>query len=748
MALFTFASTCYSQERPKIGLVLSGGGAKGMAHIGVLKKLEELGIRPDYITGTSMGSVIGGLYAAGYSAAEIEKIAKRMNWDEILSNQVSIDRINFVEKPYYQRYILELGIKGLSLELPKGLIEGQRLTETLSYLTRHVHDIEDFNNLPIPFAAVAADITTGEPVVLDHGSLALSIRASMAIPSVFTPVEMEDRLLVDGGLVRNFPVPECQAMGADIIIGVFVSDELSGKDELKSAIDVLSQSAFVMSVFDSREQKKKVDILIEPDLTGFTTFSFTETEQIIERGEQAADSAEAPLKQLVEQVGSRNNGPVTRPALRDSFLISAIEIKNNATIPDKYIRGKLRIDEGEFVSIDHIEERVDILFGTRYFTKVWYELRRIGDTDELVIYVSEDQSSKFKVAFHYDNENEVGVNLNLTKRNLLPGMRALLEVDIAQNPRIDANILQFLDESQDWGVKAGLNYRNNDIPILDQFSTLQATYRNRYINPYIGLFNTARRNHGYGITIQHEFSRLKPKVASSELRSLERLAWKSWSVEAKYEKNNLNHRYFPSKGSTLAFKAKYSFSNHYDITVVDSTSSVELDLEPDQFFSLSGMHHHRWRISPKLVVGLKDYIIFNFIDRNPENPFPLPFFNDQAFIGGYRPLQGNALPFWGAEQLEFYGDNMFYNEVLLQYEVFSKVYLEVASQYVNFVYPMGLIYPDAEDSEYFLPEGKEGLWGYGAKVSYASVIGPISFGIASRQKTSDWNAFVNIGFYF
>jgi len=213
---------CQNQDpgtRPKIGLVLSGGGAKGLAHIGVIRAMEKAGLTPDYITGTSMGSIVGALYAIGYTADDIEDIVRDVDWDAILSNEIPLNQITYEEKSYYGRYIAELPVKGIKVGLPRGLIEGQKLSERLSRITRPAHDIENFHNLPIPFACVATDIATGEPVVLNHGSLPEALRASMAIPTFFTPVEIDSNLYVDGGVVRNFPVQEAKSMGADIVIG-------------------------------------------------------------------------------------------------------------------------------------------------------------------------------------------------------------------------------------------------------------------------------------------------------------------------------------------------------------------------------------------------------------------------------------------------------------------------------------------------------------------------------------------------
>jgi len=293
LLIFFFGMNTNAQnQRPKVGLVLSGGGAKGVAHIGVLKAMEEAGLTPDYITGTSMGSIIGGLYSIGYSADELKEIVEGVNWDLVLTNKIPLNKVTFEEKRFYGRYLLDFYLKDKKIQFPSGVIEGQALMELFTKVTRPVHDITDFNDFPIPFACVASNIVTGEPVVLNKGSLAQSMRASMAIPTFFTPVKIDGKLLVDGGLVRNVPVPEVLDMGADIVICVYVGTDLHPESELKSLVSILTQSAFITSARDNREQLKKCDILIQPDLGGLSTSSFHTTSEILERGNAACQMKE------------------------------------------------------------------------------------------------------------------------------------------------------------------------------------------------------------------------------------------------------------------------------------------------------------------------------------------------------------------------------------------------------------------------------------------------------------------------
>ncbi|MEJ2004948.1 MAG: patatin-like phospholipase family protein, partial [Cyclobacteriaceae bacterium] len=649
-------------------------------------------------------------------------------------------------------YDIELGIHNGKPELPRGLIDGQRFSETLSTLTRHVHDVHDFSKLPIPYACVATDIATGQPVVLNSGSLPQAIRASMAIPSIFTPVEISDQLLVDGGLVRNFPVPECRDMGADIIIGVFVSGGLLEKEKLRSAVDVLSQSAFVLSAFDSEEQKTKCDLLIEPDISKFSTMGFGDTPSIIKSGEEAAASARPALKILADTLNLPPMEPVTVKNMpnRDTVRIRRIVVQNNEHIPESYVSGRMRIKENENISINDIERRVDAIFGTGYFHKLTYELGPNEEgTYDLILNVEESYQSQLKFALHYDTENRAGVTLNYTHRNLIPASRLLLEGDIAENPRANVSFLKYVGPSQSLALKLGLNYRNSDVPNLESAnSQLTGVFRNRYFNPYLNIFQTSRRNYSVGVTGQYESSVFKPKIGGEDIRTLNKLDWRSWSGKFYGVYNALNHRYFPTAGAKYEASLKYTFSVDYSLEFMDSDEVFPISVDVDPFATLHAGHQNFWPVSRWLTIGISNIIIMNMIDRSDEDIGSLPYINDQLLIGGYRPLLANGIAFWGGKATEYYADNLFYNQIMLQFNPGTDLYIQMVSQYVNAAYPMKWIYSKITEDSYFLGDNVHALLGYGAMLSYTSLIGPVSVGIASHNHTSRWNAFFSIGFYF
>jgi NTE family protein len=280
-------------QRPRIGLVLSGGGARGAAHVGVLKVLEEMRVPIDAIAGTSMGAVVGGLYASGMSAAEIERQVNTIDWEDAFRDRPARSLLNFRRRAEDGDFLVQLplGFREGRLQLPNGLIQGQKLSQFLRELTLPVAGIANFDDLPTPFRAVATDLETGSAVVIGSGDLASALRASLSAPGIFAPVEREGRLLVDGGLANNLPVDIARAMGVDRVIVVDVGVTLAGRERLGSATHVANQ---MLAILLRREVEKQIatlgpdDVLVSPDLTDTSSYSFTNLSRIVRAGTEAA----------------------------------------------------------------------------------------------------------------------------------------------------------------------------------------------------------------------------------------------------------------------------------------------------------------------------------------------------------------------------------------------------------------------------------------------------------------------------
>ncbi|HTJ16033.1 MAG TPA: patatin-like phospholipase family protein [Steroidobacteraceae bacterium] len=290
-------------ERPRVGLVLSGGGARGAAHVGVLKVLDEMHVPVDAIAGTSMGAVVGGLYASGMSGAEIETLIRSVNWQDAFRDRPPREELGFRRKQDERNFLVRfaLGVKDTGFVLPPGLVQGQKLEQVLRNAALPVAEIQRFDRLPIPFRAIATDLETGQPVVMDSGDLVTAMRASMSAPGVFSPAQRDGRMLVDGGLVDNLPIDTARAMGVDVLIVVDVSFPLYQRAELTSPLEVTNQAFAILirsRTLEEREKLRPTDIVLDPALGRFTSADFSRVPEALRAGEESARGSAATLAKL------------------------------------------------------------------------------------------------------------------------------------------------------------------------------------------------------------------------------------------------------------------------------------------------------------------------------------------------------------------------------------------------------------------------------------------------------------------
>ncbi|MGY3016764.1 NTE family protein [Pseudomonas sp. TE6283] len=390
LMLTSFTVLAAEATRPKIGLVLSGGAARGLAHIGVLKALEEQGVRIDAIAGTSMGAVVGGLYASGYSIAELEKLATTLDWQQALSDAPPRKDVPFRRKQDDRDFLIKQKLSFRddgSLGLPLGVIQGQNLALLLESKLAHTADIRDFDKLPIPFRAVATDITSGEKVIFRRGHLPQVIRASMSIPAVFAPVELDGRLLVDGGMTDNIPVDVVREMGVDLAIVVDIGTPLRNRKQLATVVDVLNQSITLMTRRNSEEQLaslRREDILVQPPLSAFGVTDFGRARDMIDAGYRATRALDPRLAALRQPEGDSNLAVARSPKQRTP-IITAIRVENDSKVSDDVIRYYIRQPIGEPLDLGRLQTDMGTLYGLDYFDQVQYRVAHKGDEHTLVI---------------------------------------------------------------------------------------------------------------------------------------------------------------------------------------------------------------------------------------------------------------------------------------------------------------------------------------------------------------------------
>ena len=429
--------------RPRVGLALSGGGARGIAHVGVLRILEEMRIPVDCIAGTSMGAVVGGLYAAGLPLDELERLASEVDWDDALTDRPAFRDLPFRRKEDQHRYRTDivLGLDKKGVALPGGLWSGQKLEVLLQGHTLPVAHIEDFSRLPIPFHAVATDLETGQPVVLTHGKLPEAIRASMAIPGVFTPVELDDRVLVDGGISNNLPVNVARDLGADVVIAVDISEPLLTRENLNSPLLVLSQTLSFLTQGNMEAQRRAADILLQPDLEGFGFLDFDTPKGLIERGAQTP--ADRLRRLAVDEIAFlEHHQRRGRPASLEEPL-AFVEIRGQERVDERILLRHLKSVPGAPLELAVVKRDVARLVAMGDFENVAFTLERDAQGRPGLVFIVREQpwttslQASLEILLDQTGETALTAVLNATSRQLNP-LGAELRFDLRLGQRLGA----------------------------------------------------------------------------------------------------------------------------------------------------------------------------------------------------------------------------------------------------------------------------------------------------------------------
>lgn len=710
--ILPLSNIIYAQEqyKPKIGLVLSGGGAKGLAHVGVLKVLEELGIRPDYIGGTSMGSLVGGLYAIGYTVDSLEKIAKNNDWLYLFTDEISRRDLALEEKKDADRFFFSIPVDKNMISMPSGVINGQNIENMLTTYCSPVYNIRDFNKFPIPFLCVSTDIETGEAVVFRDGYLPNVLRSSISIPSVFNPVEIDGRLLVDGGIVNNFPVDQVKKMGADIIIGVDVGFNYYKKDQLNSIIKILEQSVFFYGEKLNAQNKSLCDILIEPEIEDYNSSSFGSADTLVALGEQAARKMLPELKKIAALINASPETLEKRkdPAV-DSMQLMEIRVNGLKNVSGKLISGKLQLEVFDKVMPNDIERAIERLYSSLYFEKISYEIEKKSTGIRLIINITEANKGEFRLGLHYDSNYRSSIILNTTMRNILfDGSKLSSSVSLGENPFFEASFFK----NNGWKPGFGLNLNASK---LDAFQ-----YRNShkissiaYNETSIQLFtqSTFWNSYALGAGLEYEFVHLVPQI--DPLLDLKESKESFFNYYGFIKMDSYDNAYYPKRG--LKIDGKLKFINTQ---------------ERDAILFLTGRFSQSYRISDKL-----NYINHFYFGAVNGDTIPYQY---NFYTGGVNPTQRNGmLPFIGLENMEEVSKNALIWSGDFQYEVFPDIYLIAKAN-------IGNLQNDFKD----LLNTEKLLGGYGLTLGYDSFIGPIELSLQKSYNKKGLLGFVNIGFWF
>ena len=427
-------------KNPKIGLSLSGGGAKGFAHIGVLKVLDSLGVKVDYISGTSMGAIVGGLYASGYTGKEIEKVVMETDFYTIIANEKNRKETTFFDKSV-DKYILNIPVKdGKFNVLPKAISTGQKNIYLLKELFKNVSAINDFSKLPIPFMCIATNLESGKIEIFEQGDLVSSIMASSAFPSLMDPVKINDSLYIDGAMTINYPSKPLKDKGIDIVIGVDLSQGLANRNNLQSAIDILNQVIDFGIQKETKNQYQYTDVNIHPDLTGMTATSYDAKRAILDSGYVEAKKYVETLSLLPKRKDELLRVPLNS-IYSNVYKIDSLILENSNIFGKNYVQGKMNLRVPSLQTYGGINQMIDRLYSTNNYRLINYDIVQKNDQNYLKLNVTEDDTRFFlKFGLHYDEVFKTGLLLNATaKRLLFRNSTVSLDVVVGDKPRYYLN---------------------------------------------------------------------------------------------------------------------------------------------------------------------------------------------------------------------------------------------------------------------------------------------------------------------
>jgi NTE family protein len=783
MTLFCFFLTTQSdaQNRPKVGLCLSGGGAKGLAHIGLLKLIDSLNIKIDYVTGTSMGAVVGGLYASGWSGRQIDSLAHTLDWSVLLNQYVPMNEISIDERDEYQNYMSEIPIKNHKIQL-NGLLDGQSLVAILTKFTHHVNHISDFDKLPIPFRCMAVDINTVTPVLLKSGDLVMAMRASMSIPTVFKPIKLDSFLLVDGGVLNNFPVKELKEMGADFVIGSYTGARLLDESEMNTIDKILLQTSFFYSINESKEGIKQCQIFnnLTDNMKKIGSGAFKKSNRILKIGDEIAQKVLPQLEGLATQ--QHASGLIFKkedlPVLQKKIVVNNIFVESNTNeIDEKFIRNNIDFKIEESVNDQNLDNSIKKIYAHRNLYSAYYTKEEIDSNRFDVHYkVIQDAKLKFKGALRYDTELGAGFILNVTARNLLGrNSRLVATVALAESSKYRIHYRKYLKSAR-LSVNVVLS-RDRDIVTA---YTPNGASDNSFINIYkkfdAGFNYTLSSNASTYLGFTTEISNFKPRFAQSNALGLNLIELEDITFGAnwQYRFNTLDRRFFPRKGIDFVLENKFVLVSLQDLAnknlTIQNSSIVTQDLPKLTIFSnphdrIKARFNVYLPIFPKLTCALNfncGITIPNVIKIETDNGLTDTsfVFSDEIpitqsyFVGGIEQRsRNNHIPFMGLKDGEYTVQNFAALQIGFQYELTQRVLITPTFSYC---YGSNSLKNFAANLKYFnfkksaLSDEKDfnNLYAYGLSLGFRSPIGPITFNASKPSFTDDFRYYFAMGYLF
>lgn len=539
-----------------VGLVLSGGGAKGLAHIGAIKVLEEAGIHVDYIAGTSIGSLIGALYSIGYTPEEMVRLAEDTDWEGLFSDRPSRRLLSMFEKQDHERFILSFPISDRGINLPSGVVAGQNIFNWIARQTWPVHPVEDFSKFPIPFASVATDLETGEAVTFRSGYLPDAIRASISFPTAFVPYQVEDRTLIDGGLIRNLPVEEVIEMGADYVIAVDVTSPLRSSEELNSMTSILNQAVHYRMIEKSDEQKEMADLVIRVEnLDEYNFDGFDAVSELVEAGERSARTHLLELSSIASGQKDRHR----HQRMPDTpVIIEEITVTGNEYVASDVILAELNGLLNRSVTAEEIERPVNRLYSSRLFLLITYRIHRLDpdqDRYRLEVRVVENNDDSFRAGARYESQTHASILLQTSFRNLLHrGSSLRLNARLGRDTEFLTDYLAYGSGRSRIGFNARFFYTREQISEFDSGQRAASLHSHLFrADLFAGTFLS--RTYLLGMGVRKDFTFFTQEINNDRIPYSER---DYHAVYGRFFLETIDRRSWTTRGHKLLLQATVS----------------------------------------------------------------------------------------------------------------------------------------------------------------------------------------------
>lgn len=709
--------------RPAVGLVLSGGGAKGFAYVGLLRVIQEAGLPIDYIGGSSIGSIMGGLYALGYHPDTIEKMIHCQRWSDLIQDVTDRKYIAYEEKGIWENTIMSLPLKNKRLQIGS-VYPGQEINLLLNRFFSPAFKINDFSKLPTPFLCMGTNLFTGDPVILNKGYLPSAIRSSMSIPGLFTPVNYRGNYLVDGGVVNNYPVKEVKDMGAKIIIGGDVQSPLfSTREQLSSLTNIMNQIMAFARLRANKLGDSLTDVKVQFNMP-YSILDFSKYDSIIALGDRTARLHFREIKHLADSLNSIEYRPMkkfnTLPLT--SVFVDSLIIRGNEKISGNYfmsIFGKYMHTE---VSLFELDKDIRLTYGSGYFDQVHYEIESDDGKTCLVINVTEGGPGELSAGVHYNSDYGIILTLGGTFRNVLGhNSKLFTDVNIATDPRVKATYFLGLGGQASLGAQA--QFYLFKISVYDKdirFNKLNLTnYKGSLFFNY-NFRNTMNLKTGF----EYEYFRFKQDIIiDTSTTYLERFQGYG-NVFVSLNADTRDRPYYATRGIRAALRGEYvvPLTDNFWNQHLFSNAAI-LSFRYDQAISLS----KRIVLQPGVFAGA----VLNKSGTPPiQHMFGLGGLTTDNYIESY-------VPFTGLHFIQGFGYYSLVGRMKLQCNIYQKLYLNLRADIGG---------SESEPAELFA--SRNFLAGYGVTASYNSFIGPLEFSVMSSNINPGLMVFLNIGFWF